>query len=202
MSDESHLNESGMHKVSEYIADRLSNRDYLEDHCSEAGYEFFENACHKWHTNQFNQLLAEEHLYRKLNLINILNANVALLIRADSPALKDSYICTMIKKIAGSDTIEASSGSGGPYFLLKETLPDSGETRIFERNSESQDSGIPTFSGTGEYVGLKDFAGFYINGDYDNNYFDMEDNYYADLQLLILEDDDSILDAKYFTGEW
>lgn len=202
MSDESHLNESGMYKVSKYIAERLSERDYLADHRNDEGYDFFESTCHKWHSDLFNQLLAEEHLYRKLNLINMLNANVALLMRADSPAMKDSFICNLIKEIAGSDTVDRASGSGGPYFLLKQTLPDTGETIVFERSGESQDSDIPTCSGTGEYIGLRDFVGFYTNGNYDDNYFDMEDNYYADLQLLILEDDDSVLDAKYFTGQW
>ena len=202
MSDETHVNELGMYKLSQYIGQILSERDYLTDHRGQAGYEFFDQTYSSWQSNIINRLLNTDDLYMALGHANMLNVNVALLVRGDSAALRDSFICNQIAKISGTDKIYQAKDVNGPYFLLKEAIPEVGDLRIHECCGEAQESEIPTLSGNGEYIGMSNFAAFYYNGDYDNNLFDMYENYNADLQLFILGADGEVLKDKYYSCGW
>ncbi len=202
ISDETHPNVFGMYKLTQYMGQILSTRDYLTEHDDSRNYEFFEAASSKWQSDNITQMLDETDLYKTLGYANMLNANVAILIRGDSPALRDTFVCNLITKLSGSDVISQAKDANGPYFLLKEAIVETGERRIYESYGTAQGSDIPTLTGTGEYIGSQDYAAFYVNGDYENNLFDMEDNYYSDLQLFILGADGEVLESKYFTCNW
>ena len=202
MSDESHVNEFGMYKISRYLGQILSEREYLPDHRGQEGYEFFESAYNSWKSSVEYRLAEKDNLYLALGHADMLNENIAIFIKYDSAALKDKYILNQICKISGTENVLAAKDLNGPYFILKEDIDNSGNMRIYERCGENTESDIPTLLGSGEYIGLTNFAAFYYNGDYDHSLFDMEEHYHSDIQMFILNSDGTVKSAKYYSCNW
>ncbi len=202
MSDETHVNEFGMYKITSYIGERLREHECLSDNRQKEGYELYSGAVDKWQSERVNNLLTQKNLYMALGYADMLDANIVMYLRGGSDALYDGYIRRQIKKLSGTDAIEMAKEAGGPYVLVKEKDPETLKELLFERGGESSESGIPVIGGVGEYIGLKDFGAFYINGDYDSNLFDMDDRYHTDVQMLILGQDGEVLSSKYFDVDW
>ena len=202
MSDDSHVNEFGMSKITAHIGNILSGYTSLKDHRQDQGYEMYERAVAIWQQRRVDNLLGQEDLYMTLGYLNMMNANFVMYLRGDSKALSDGYFRNQIKKISGTERIEEAKDLSGPYILLRETDPNTGQAYLYERASDCQESDIPVIQGTAEYIGMKEFGALYYNGDYDSNLFDMNENYHKDLQLFILGADGAVLANKNFEVDW
>ena len=202
MSDDSHVNEFGMSKITSYLGQRLSEYENLQDHRNTEGYEMFDEAVNLWRQKRESNLLSQKDLYMTLGYLEMMDKNFVMYLRGDSNALSDEYIRHQIAKISGTDRIEEAKDLGGPYILIKEKDPSSGEAYLYEAASENQEENIPVIQGNAEYIGLKNYGALYYNGDYDNNLFDMDENYHMDVQLFIIGDDGETEADKYFEVGW
>ena len=197
MSDDSHVNEFGMSRITSYMDCILSKYDTLTDHRNKKGSDIYDEAVVYLREARMSRLLREEDLYMTLGYLDITDTNFALLLRANSAAFKDDIVITQIKRLSGTKKIHEGKSLNGPYFLLKQSLDEDGDY-IYEKAGEGEDSDIMTLKGTGEYAGHGNFAAFYFNGNHDENLFDMEEKYNCDCQIVIFDDDGEIIDRKYF----
>ncbi len=196
MSDDSHVNEFGMSRITTYLGKILSEHDNLADHRGEDGYGLYEEAADFLKEYRNEMLLDEEDLYMTLGYLDMNKCNFALLIRGNAAAFKDDIIIAMTERLSGSRKAYEAGNLGGPYFLLKQYID--GQETVFERAGESQDGGIETLKGPGEYIGFSNFNAFYFNGNYDENLFDMEERYRCDVQIIVFDDEGEIISEKYF----
>lgn len=67
---------------------------------------------------------------------------------------------------------------------------------------EAQPEDFETLLGTTTYIGLFNFGAVYANGDYDNNYLDMEEHYNDEVQIVILGQQGEVISHLYYTAGW
>jgi hypothetical protein len=201
MSDDSHLNEFGMSKVTRYLGKKLAQIDSLTDHRGQEGYELFDRAAKYLDKTRLSSLKDETDLHMTLGYLNMIGCDFALLLRHDSAALKDKITTKQVAEITGTNTINDARNIDGPYFLMKQHLPENGVT-LFERAGVSEDSDIETNRGKAEYIGMNEFNALYFDGNYEENLFDMEDMYFCTAQVFVFDKDGEVICKKYIDSHF
>lgn len=203
MSDDTHLNANGMHKVTSYIGAVLRNIYALPNHRSEEGYDKWETKVGQWQSQELQRLVKQSDLYTELGEIQYLNASAVIFMRGDSKAIHDSLIRRFVKQLTGSDIIDDAVLDNGPYLLIHDASGMFGDIPVnYEFSGEAQVESMETLLGTTEYIGLKNFGAIYVNGDYDNNYLDMEEHYHDEVQILILGQQGEVMSHLCFDSAW
>ncbi len=202
MSDSSHVNEFGMSKITHYLGQILKEGYDLANHTGEAGCEIYEEAAKFLKKQRLSMLKEEDDLYMTLGYLDMLESDCAVLFKSGSSAFKDSTVLEMTDQLSQSKGVHEAKNQDGPYFLLKQHLDDKSEATVYERIGLTDDDGIKTNKGEGEYLGLSNFAAFYIDGDLENNLFDMEEHSKSDVQVAVLDKKGDVICKKYFNGRF
>ncbi|MCR5672029.1 MAG: hypothetical protein K6G10_13570 [Butyrivibrio sp.] len=201
MSDDSHVNEFGMYKITSYLGQKLSEYESVVDHRPEEGFDLYKAEAWSWNEGRYNAVLEEDDLYKLLGYAEMVrDTDIAVYIRAGSAAFGDDYIVRQLGKIASSDGIQAAKEEKGPYLLVRNSRE--GSAGIYEAVGEQQDAKVSLPTGSAEYIGVKDFAGLYPDGDYDNNLLDMEEHYNSQMQIIIYDKDGQIAAKRYYDCDW
>lgn len=203
MSDDTHLNVNGMYKVTSYIGGKLREVFELPDHREDDNYAKWKEKADQWRTSEVYKLANQSDLYTELGEIQYLGASTIIFMRGDSKALHDSLVRRFIKHLTGTEVIEEAFSENGPYLLIRDTSGRMSDVPvIYEFSGETQVEGMETFLGSTTYIGVKDFAAVYVNEDYDNNYLDMEEHYYDDIQIIILGQQGEVISHLCFDTKW
>ena len=198
MADDSHLNISGMYKVTDYFGRLLSQEYGLEDHRIDNDAEVWSELLDGWQNRQVRRLLDANDLYACLSRIYTVNASAVIYLRADSKALHDTMVREKIFELTGSKLVEDAAVMNGPYILIRDRSMNGPEDTEFSGAYSIPDS-FPTILGDTIYIGFTDFAALYNDGVLENNLLDMDEQYRSDAQILILGQDGEIIGRKYFS---
>ncbi|EOS78018.1 hypothetical protein C819_00634 [Lachnospiraceae bacterium 10-1] len=203
MSDDTHLNANGMYKVTSYIGGKLKEAYGLPDHREDDAYAGWKERADQWRAAEIDKLANQSDLYAELGEIQYLGASAIIYLRGDSKAIHDSMVRRFIKHLTGSEVIEEAFLENGPYLLIRDTSGRmSNVPVIYEFSGETQVEGVNTFLGPTTYIGLKDYAAVYVNEDFENNYLDMEEHYYDDVQIIILGQQGEVISHLCFDSKW
>ncbi len=204
MCDDTHLNANGMRKVTSHIGAQLSGLDTVTDHRGEEGYGFWEAKVSSWQAEEINRLLQEENLYLALSRIQQVNASAILFMPGGSPALHDPMVKRLIRQLTGgSSLIDEAAEGNGPYLLIRDSVAsEDGQLLKREFAGTVQPETFPSVLGATDYIGLPDFGAVYRDGDWENNYLNMEEHYDADVQIIILGAQGEVMARLYYEPTW
>lgn len=203
MSDDTHLNGNGMRKMTTYIGSVLQDMCALPDHRADASYAAWETRAAQWQSDEIWQLCVQPDFYTELGAIQNINASVVLYMRGDSKAIHDDTVRRFVKQLTGTSVIDEAALANGPYLLIRDASGSVSETPVhYEFAGEAQPEPFATLLGETEYIGMMNFGAVYVNGDYENNYLDMEEHYNDEVQLLILGQQGEVIGRLYYDAEW
>ena len=77
-----------------------------------------------------------------------------------------------------------------------------GQIQNREFSGAIQPDTFPTALGDTTYIGLSNYAAIYADGDQENNYLNMEEHYYADVQIIILGAEGEVMAKLYYDPVW
>lgn len=203
MSDDTHLNANGMRKVTAYIGSVLKETCALPDHRADTAYTVWNEKASVWQADEIRRLSEEPDLYAELGAIQNVNASVVLYMRGDSKAIHDSMVRRFVKQLTGSAVIDEAVQANGPYLLIRDASGTVSDNPVnYEFAGEAQPEAFDTLLGQTTYIGLPDFGAVYVNGDYENNYLDMEAHYNDEVQILILGQQGEVIGRLYYDADW
>ncbi len=203
MSDETHLNVNGMRKMTSYIGGVLRDICMLPDHRQDAAYGVWEERAARWQSEEIERLCNDADLYAQLGAIRSINASALIFLRGDSKALHDSLTRRFIKQLTGSSVIDEALSANGPYLLVRDASGKNGGGVVnYEFGGEAQPENFDTLLGETTYIGLSDFGAVYVDGNYENNFLDMEEHYNAEAQILILGQQGEVIGSLYYDTDW
>lgn len=203
MSDDTHLNVNGMRKVTGYIGTVLKDACELPDHRADTGYAAWGEKVAQWQSDEIHRLSGQADLYAELGAIQNINASVVIFMRGDSKAIHDSMARRFVKQLTGTAVIDEALEANGPYLLIRDASGQVSSTPVsYEFGGVAQPDDFETLLGRTTYIGLQDFGAVYVNGDYDNNYLDMEGHYNDEVQILILGQQGEVIGRLYYGAGW
>lgn len=203
MSDATHLNINGMRKVTSYIGSVLEETCGLPNHREDEAYAAWEEKAKKWQMDEIQRMTGQPDLYVELGEIQNINANAVIFMRGDSKVIHDALARRFVKQLTGTSVIDDAYNLNGPYLLIRDASGGRGEEVVnYEFAGEVQPEEFETLLGLTTYIGLKDFGAVYINGDFDNNYLDMEEHYGDEVQILILGQQGEVISHLCYGSDW
>lgn len=200
MFDEGHANTSGMRKLTSYVGQYLRKVDGIVDHRGDKEYQTWENLVSQWQGEEIQRLLGEPDLYLELNMIYDLNASGIIFMPGNSSSLQDNIIQKLIMRLAGSDAVLRAAEQDGPYLMIRDG--SSGVMQIQEFVGEQQIDSFESILGDTCYIGLKNFGAVYVDGNFEDNYLNMEEYYETQVQVVILGQDGEVMSKLYYDPVW
>lgn len=200
MFDEAHANASGMRKLTSYVGKHLLEVDGVVDHRMDPEYQAWEELVSKWQSEEIQRLLGESNLYLELGMIHDLNASSIIFLPGNSSSLQDDIIQKLIMRLAGSDAVLRAAEQGGPYLLIRDG--SSGIMQVQEFAGEQQVDSFATILGDTCYIGMKNFGAVYVDGNFENNYLNMDKYYETQVQIIILGQDGEVMSKLYYNPVW
>lgn len=200
MFDEGHANISGMRKITSYVGQHLREVEGIVDHRGNPDYQMWEDLVSQWKVEEMQRLMGEADIYLELSAMSALDANSIIFLPGNSSALQDDIIQKLIMQLAGSSSVLEAAKQGGPYLLIRDG--SNGKMQVQEYVGEQQVESFNSILGDTEYVGLKNFGAIYVNGDYENNYLNMEKYYETEAQIIILGQDGEVMSKLYYDPIW
>lgn len=198
--DEVHANVSGMIRVTSFVGEYLCEVEGVVDHRMDSKYQAWGNLVKRWKAEDTQRLLGESDLYLELSMLHDLEANSIIFIPGNSASLQDDIIQKLIMRLSGSDFVLTAAEQGGPYLMIRDG--SSGTMQIQEFVGEQQIDSFSSILGDTCYIGLKNFGAIYENGDFENNYLNMEEYYETQIQIIVLGQDGEVLSKLYYDPVW
>lgn len=204
MCDDTHLNANGMRKVTSHVGAYLSGLEAVADHRGEEGYARWEEKVSSWQAEEINSLLGEKDLYLELGQIQNVNASAVIFMPGGSQAIYDPMVRRLIGQLTGGTKgIDEAAQVNGPYLLIRDGVGSkNGQIQNREFSGAIQPDTFPTALGDTTYIGLSNYAAIYADGDQENNYLNMEEHYYADVQIIILGAEGEVMAKLYYDPVW
>lgn len=200
MFDEGHANSSGMRKLTSYVGKYLCNVEGIVDHRMDFAYQAWQDLVNQNQAQEIQRLLGEPDLYLELSMIHDLNANSIIFLPGNSSSLQDNIIQKLIMRLAGSDAVLGAAEQDGPYLMIRDG--SSGVMQIQEFVGEQQIDSFESILGDTCYIGLKNFGAVYVDGNFEDNYLNMEEYYETQVQIIILGQDGEIMSKLYYDPVW
>lgn len=197
--DDTHLNINGMSKVTEYLGFSLVSAG-IPDHRGDVEYFKWGEIASTWKAQRLELLGRESNLKKELALIHETNANVVIFLKSDSKALHDRTVRKMISEIAQTETVNEAAEQNGPYLFISGGQTDFGaQSGNIEFAGPMQIESVDSVLGNLMYIGIDGFGALYLNGDLDNNLLNMDEHYYDDAQILILDGNGEVISRMFYS---
>lgn len=200
MFDEGHANNSGMKKLTFFVGNYLCEVDGIVDHRGDTEYQVWGELVGQWQTEELQRVLSESNLYLELSMIYNLNSNGIIFMPGNSSALQDDIVQKLIMQLAGSDMVLKAAEQGGPYLMIRDG--SNGIMQVQEFVGEQQIDSFESILGDTCYIGLKNFGAVYVDGNFENNYLNMEEYYETQVQIVILGQSGEIMSKLYYDPVW
>ena len=187
MIDSGHLNVIGADKVTAYLAAFIQELAIpeLTDHRGDAAYDNVWGRLLEAYDAEEAKILDEtEDPFFRVALIPHKQQRTALFVQQDSAYLHDADMIRLIGQISGTGRIQEAAARNESYLLLYDgnTLP------VEAVGAESFEDKI-TFMGKTTYVSSGTFHNLYTNGRYENNFLEMDEFMFADMQTVSFGDE-------------
>lgn len=200
MCDSGHANNSGMRKLTSYVGKYLCEVKGIVDHRQDPAYQQWADLVSQLQTEEIQRLQTETNLYLELNMINDLNANAIIFMRGTSSVLQDKTVQQLISRMTGTTAVVDAANVGGPYLLIRDG--SSGIMQVQEFVGEHQVDSFSSILGDTCYIGMKNFGAVYVDGNFENNYLNMDEYYETQVQIIILGQDGEVMSKLYYDPVW
>lgn len=195
--DNGHMNISGAEKVSDFMAEWLSEHKDLADHRGESGYENWEELAEEFRNSQEEMALGQENLYTQLMMLARSDRSYILYIAGDSYVYADHKIGRLLGQLSGTAVPSVAAEGDLPYFLMND------HGGIYEWAGTAEAAQIPSSAGVLEYYPLmNDFAMLTLESDKEENLLYSSKYPEAVVHLLFFDEDgEGFSEHQIYIGE-
>ncbi len=178
LNDPGHLNALGAKKVTEYLGEWLYENGGMTDHRGDAAYSYYDDCALRFNDEIVFLSSDGYNLYQQLEMLAMDNVSSIVYINQGSGALEDGNTKRLIKRISGTDKIEAT---GGPYILINDL--ESGKK--YEAADGEMIDGASTTIGTMVYQPVEQLFRFlYAKENEEINYLYDDQHVWHDIQII------------------
>lgn len=195
LSDDTHLNELGMYKMTSYIGSMLKTDFGLQDHRFEEGYDAWMQKVYNWDNFEKSAIINQTDIREFTRELIYNNMNAVVFMGGDSKAIDDFFVREFIKQITGTDQIDEAKNLNQPYALF---IDGKNGVVVEKAGNTSVEENLPLV-GNVTYIGAAHFGAIYPDSNFDEpSLLNMTEHYMDDAQVLIFDNDGNITHTKYF----
>ncbi len=194
--DSGHLNASGARKVTTYLGDWLTGNFDLPDHRGDETYGEWNRATKEYQEELLSTVSENRDIYKQLLTLGQLSdiCPWILSIRGQSISYHDTSLLKLLESLGAGPALREAADGGLPYLMIS----DHGQVTDYAGYPGRVD--LDTSGGAVSYEPVSDiYRVLYLGEDEENNHLYTDEQAYADIQLLFVEDGECIF-HQYYTS--